>query len=178
MTHPFRFIHDGARKPLFWSFLLAALILFAIFRPLDKPLITPAAPSGMVSFELAHTPANALAIIDSWDTRAQLYAAFGLGFDFLFLPVYALALSLGSLLAAGRHPGWFSYTGSFVCWGVILAASLDAVENIALWNSLLGTINSDGISVAYWCASFKFGLILMGILYGVVGWLWPKKSRV
>ena len=152
------------------------MILFAIFRPLGAPLTTSAAPAGIVSFELAHTPANAQAMLNSWDARAQLFAAFGLGFDYLFMPVYAIALALGALLAAGRHPGWFAKIGAWIGWGAFLAAIFDAVENIGLWNSLLGNVNSAWPAVSFWCATFKFGLILLGIAYGLIGWILPKKK--
>ncbi len=175
MKHPLDFLPEKARKPLFWAFLVWTLILFAAFRPLGAPLTTPAAPSGILSFELARTPENAQAMIASWDARAQLFAAFGLGFDFLFMPVYAVALALGALLAAGRHPGWFARLGTWLGWGAFLAALLDAVENIGLWNILLGSVNSSWPVISFWCASFKFGLILLGILYGLAGWLWSKK---
>lgn len=176
MKHPLDFIPDKTRKPLFWAFLAGTVILFAVFRPLGAPLTTSAAPSGIVSFELARTPVNAQAMLDSWDARAQLFAAFGLGFDYLFMPVYALALALGALLAAGRHPGAFARLGAWIGWGALLAALLDAVENVGLWNALLGNVNSAWPEISFWCASFKFGLILLGILYGLIGWLWPKKK--
>ena len=176
MRHPLDFLPDKVRKPLFWALLVWTLILFAIFRPLGAPLTTSAAPAGIVSFELARTPANAQAMIASWDARAQLFAAFGLGFDFLFMPSYALAIALGILLAAGRHPGAIAKLGAWLGWGAFLAALFDAVENIGLWNSLLGNVNSAWPLISFWCASFKFGLILLGILYGLIGWLWPKKK--
>ena len=176
MLHPLDFLPNKNRKPIFWAFLVWTLILFAVFRPLGAPLTNSAAPSGIVSFELARTPVNAQAMIDSWDARGQLYAAFGLGFDFLFMPVYALALCLGSLLAAGRHPGPFAKLGAWIGWGAFTAAIFDAVENIGLWNSLLGHAQSAWPAVSFWCACFKFGLIILGIFYGLVGWLWPKKK--
>jgi hypothetical protein len=175
MRHPLDFIPNKNRKLLFWALLVWTLILFAIFQPLGAPLTTSAAPSGIVSFELARTPANAQAMISSWDARAQLYAAFGLGFDFLFMPSYAFAIALGCLLAAGRHPGWFAKLGAWFGWGAFAAPLFDAVENIGLWNSLLGHVNSAWPVVSFWCATFKFALILLGIFYGLIGWLWPKK---
>jgi hypothetical protein len=176
MNHPLTFISDGKRKPIFIAALVWTLILFAIFQPLGTPITNAAAPSGIVSFELARTPVNAQAMIDSWDARAQLYAAFGLGFDFLFMPTYALALALGSLLAAGRHPGWFAKLGAWIGWGALAAPLFDAIENIGLWNSLLGHAQSAWPAVSFWCATAKFALILLGILYGLIGWLWPKKK--
>jgi len=176
MAHPLDCIPKKNRKLLFIALLVWTLILFAIFRPLGAPLTTSAAPSGIVSFELARTPANALAMINSWNARAQLFAAFGLGFDYLFMPSYAFTLALACLLAAGRHPGVFAKVGIWLGWGAFAAALFDALENIGLLSSLLGHVNSAWPIVSFWCASFKFGLILLGILYGLVGWIWPKKK--
>lgn len=176
MQHPLAFFPEKLRKPLFWVFLTGTVIIFAFFRPLGAPLTTSAAPSGIVSFELARTTSNAQAMIGSWDARAKLYAAFGLGLDFLFMPVYAMALSLGSLLAAGRHRGWFANLGARMGYLSFGAAIFDAVENIGLWNSLLGHAQSAWPSISFWCATVKFSLILLGIIYGLIGWLWPRKK--
>jgi hypothetical protein len=175
MRHPLDFIPNASRKPLFWALLVWTLILFAIFQPLSAPLTTSAAPSGIVSFELARTTENAQAMIASWDGRAQLFAAFGLGFDYLFMPSYAFTIALACLLAAGRHAGAFAKSGAWLGWGAFLAAIFDAVENIGLRNSLLGPVGATWTQVSYWCATFKFALILLGILYGLAGWVWPRK---
>src|SRR5690349_11404866 len=99
MHHPLEFIPTDARKPLFFTFLILTLTLLAIFHVLDQELRTDAAPNGIVSFELAGNPETARAIIDSWeDMRLWLSAASSLGIDYVFMPIYALALAFGSLL--------------------------------------------------------------------------------
>ena len=92
MNHPLDFIPANKRKPAFFAFLTLTLILFAVFRVLDSPLRTAAAPNGIVSYELAGNIKPAAEILGSWDARAQLFAAFGLGLDYLFMPAYALTL--------------------------------------------------------------------------------------
>jgi hypothetical protein len=151
----------------------------AIFRfILDPPLQTEAAPQGIVSFELAGSQLKADEIITSWDGTAQLYAAFGLGFDFLFMPIYATAIALGVLLAAGRHPGKFATFGVWVGWGAYTATLFDAAENICLFNLLLGNTGASYASMAALYATLKFGLILLGIAYALIGWVWPKAKRM
>ena len=118
---------------MFFPLLALTLGLFGIFGILDFPLRTPSAPLGIVSFELAGTPENANAIIESWDQRAKLFAAFGLGLDYLFMPAYALTISLGVLMALRKHGGWFTKIGGAIGWGALLAALFDAVENVFLW---------------------------------------------
>jgi hypothetical protein len=193
MRHPLHFLSSQVSKRLFWTFLAGTLILFAVFRVLDAPLRTPAAPNGIVSFELAGTPFQAQAILDSWRETASLasdvagepvpgmvsraftFSAFGLGIDYLFMPVYATALALGILLAAGRHKGWFFTVGAWLGWGAYAAALFDALENYALARMLLmNEVWSPYPEVAAFSASVKFGLLLLGLSYALVGWLWPK----
>ena len=195
MNHPLANIPATYRKPLFWAFLAGTLILFAVFRFLDAPLRTSAAPSGIVSFELAGTPVQAQAIIDSWHemafllssvedepvpglvSRAYSFAAFGLGIDYLFMPVYATALALGILLAADKHKGWFAILGAWLGWGAFIAALFDAVENYALARMLLmNEVWSPYPEVAAFSASVKFVLLLLGLFCALVGWLWPKET--
>jgi hypothetical protein len=179
ITHPIGFIPNEKRKTVFYIFLAATLIVMAIFQwVLDSPIKTAAAPNGIVSFELAGSALKAQEIISSWDATAQLYTAFGLGFDFLFMPIYATAIALGVLLAAGRHPGWFSSFGVWVGWGAYAATLFDAAENICLFNLLLGNTGASYASMAALYATLKFGLILLGIGFALIGWVWPKAKQL
>jgi hypothetical protein len=194
MQHPLTFIPSDKRKSIFLSLLALTLILFAVFRVLDAPLRTPAAPNGIVSFELAGTVEQAIAITDSWKQSSLLlsevagqanpdivnmpyaFAAFGLGLDYLFMPAYALTLSLGILLAAGRHAGGFAKVGAWLGWGALIAPFFDAVENFALWQVLLGDFQALWPRLAAICATVKFILLLLGLAYALIGWLWPKQK--
>ncbi|MGE5464956.1 MAG: hypothetical protein ACM3PS_16450, partial [Syntrophothermus sp.] len=115
MKHPLHFFPTHLCRTFFFTFLFLTLILFAVFRALDQPLRTGAAPNGIVSFELAGTPLMARTITESWNQSSTLlsatgepdpdlvnvahaFAAFGLGLDYLFMPVYAFALAFGTLL--------------------------------------------------------------------------------
>jgi hypothetical protein len=194
MKHPLQTISPASRKPLFFAFLAGTLVLFAVFRVLDAPLQTPAAPNGIVSFELAGTPFQAQAILDSWNEPSYLassvagepvsgmvspafsFAAFGLGIDYLFMPVYATALALGILLAASRHNGSFFTLGAWLGWGAYAAMLFDGVENYVLARMLLlNEVWSPYPQVAAFSASIKFGLLSLGLFFALAGWLWPKK---
>lgn len=194
MAHPLDFLPEDKRRPFFFAFLAGTLVLFAVFRVLDAPLRTSAAPNGIVSFELAGTPYQAQAIIASWKeagtlasgasgepvrgmvSQAYSFAAFGLGIDYLFMPVYATALALGILLASGRHPGWFSRFGAWSGWGAYAAALFDAVENYALARILLfNEVWSPYPQLAAFSATFKFLILILGLIFALLGWLWPRK---
>lgn len=173
ISHPLGFLPTNLRKPIFWFSLgltAACVAVFGMF--LDPPLVSSAS-TGIVSFELAGSAERATAIVNSWDSRARLFAAFGLGFDFLFIPVYATALGAGLLLAAGRLKGVWAALANLLGWGAYLATLLDAVENIALFSILNGNIGANP-QIAFWCASIKFGLLLAGLVCGLAGWLFQK----
>ena len=176
ISHPLTFVSPSRRKPLFFTFLMLTIILFALFGIIGAPLQTPAAPNGIVSFELAWSPGNSVDMVNSWSEYARLLAAFGLGVDYLFMPVYALALSLGILLAASRHTGAFAKLGAWMGWAALVAPIFDAVENYGLLHSLLTPLFSLWPLIASVCASLKFTLLILGLLYALTGWLNLRKD--
>jgi hypothetical protein len=93
------------------------------------------------------------------------------------MPAYALALSLGILLAASRHRGTFATLGAWMGWGALAAPFFDALENFGLVRVLLYQTNSPWPEIAYWCATIKFALLALGLVYALVGWLWPERRR-
>ena len=177
MKHPLEFLPSNLRKPFFFGFLALTLTMFGVFNILDQPLRTSAAPNGIVSYELAGSPENAQAMLTSWDENARLFAAFGLGFDYLFMPAYALALSLGLLLAGSAKPAWLQKMTAWLGWGVLFAALFDAVENYALWKILTGSVNSSFPLIAAVCANIKFVLLILGLLVAIAGAFIKKQSQ-
>jgi hypothetical protein len=176
MAHPFMSLAPRQRNGFFLITLFATLATFWIMNIMDKPLYTEQASSGIVSFELAGTPAHSQAILNSWDERAKLFAAFGLGFDYLFMLSYSSAIGLGCLLAAGSvlSLGWpLSTLGSLLAWGMWLAALFDGVENLGLAQILFsGSAVSAWPAISRFCALAKFSLLLIGLGYlgyGLIG---------
>ena len=164
MKHPLESLPEHARKPMFYIFFALTMVIFGVFRTAEPYLRTPAAPSGIVSFELARTVSAAQSMIDSWDANAQLYMAFGLGFDYLFMPVYALALSLGLLLAGSRKTGFYHALTAWLGWGAFAAALFDVIENYALWKELIHGVSSPLPEIAAFCATVKFVLLIVGLV--------------
>jgi hypothetical protein len=177
LKHPLAFLANRTRKPAFFALFIWTVLLLVISQTINAPLRTAAAPYSIVSFELAHTASNTRAMVASWDSRVQLHAALGLGFDYLFMPSYALAIALACLLVAGQSVSWFANMGAWLGWGMSLAVIFDAIENIGLWHSLLGQVLEFWPAVSYWCAIFKFTFIFMGIAYALIGWILQKNIR-
>lgn len=193
MKHPLEFFPAHLRRTFFFTFLFLTLILFAVFRVLDQPLRTGAAPNGIVSFELAGTPLMARTITESWNQSSTLlsatgepdpdlvnvahaFAAFGLGLDYLFMPVYAFALAFGTLLVAQKHSGWIRSVAVLAGYAAFAAAGFDAVENYALFRVLLRWYESSYPAMAAFCATVKFGLLIFGVVVCLIGWFSPKRA--
>jgi hypothetical protein len=203
MKHPLEFFPVHLRKPFFFTFLFLTLTIFVLFNFLDQPLRTDASPYGIVSLELARTPQAAQSIMDRWTGRTviysdgahsnaitnapgepflynaepMLYAAFGLGLDYLFMRVYGLALSFATLLVAQRRTGRIRSLLILAGYGAFVAALFDAVENYSLFQVLLGRIGSIYPEMAAFCATVKFGLLAFGILVALIGWFFPTQPE-
>ncbi|HJK91329.1 MAG TPA: hypothetical protein RMH85_07440 [Polyangiaceae bacterium LLY-WYZ-15_(1-7)] len=174
----------GTRRFAHYAFAVAAA-LFVALTWMGLPLHTEVAPAGIVSFELARTPGQAIAIVQSWDEAARARAAIHLSVDYAFLLAYAawlwaalrgLALRFEARGEAGARGARWSRRLAASMW---LAAGLDAVENAALGIILAGgfdpedpegllSIDASWPALAFTCAVFKFALVALAL--GVLIW--------
>jgi hypothetical protein len=171
------------RALLGWVLLALTIALTVVLQAVNVPLKTPAAPQGIVSYELAGTTAAAQGILDSWDAGAKVHAGFSLGLDYLYMPAYALTIGLACAWAAhvlGGRRRWLGSLGRVLAFGLGFAALLDAVENYALTTMLFSTAADPWPAVSRWCATGKFALIIVGLIYVLVGfvfWLMTRRLR-
>jgi len=153
---------------------LTTIILLFIMNMVSQPLVTSQAPGGIVSFELAKTPASSTAIMNSWDSTQKLIAAFSLGLDYLFILFYSMTLSLGCVwttIVLKLNKPVIALIGVIVAWLQWAAAILDGIENYSLFRILLVESKFPYSQLAFYCAVLKFGIIFAGIiwcLYGLV----------
>ena len=174
LQDPFEFLTVKAQKWAFTLFFLLTLILMTSLQVLGMPLITESAPLGIVSFELAGDIKLAQEIVTAWGPEGRVYAALNLGLDYLFMIAYAGTIALGCMLAARgllKRLPLLVAPGALLAWGQIVAALLDALENYALIQILLGTEQDLWAQVARWSALPKFSLVAFGILYILLGTL-------
>jgi hypothetical protein len=172
MRHPFEILKPASQKKYFSVLLIMTILMMVIMNFIGAPLTTTSAPYGIVSFELAFSPARAQEIINSWSNNAQLRAAFIQGLDFLFPLVYSTALGFGCILAANslRTRGKkLANIGIPLAWGLVLAAICDYIENITLVILLFGKVQSPFPEIAGVCALIKFSIIFIAIGYIVCG---------
>jgi len=149
-----------------------AVTLMMLLNIIGAPLVTPAAPGGIVTFEFAGTMAQVEEILASWDTSAKIRAGLSLGLDFIFPRAYGAAIAFSCLAVAGRGERAWQQGGRRLAAGMIAAVLLDYIENIALIQLLLGAQDEMWPLLAYWCAVIKFALILSGIGYALVVGAW------
>jgi hypothetical protein len=162
---------------IFLARLALTLALLAILNRIGQPLMTAAAPAGIISFEFAGSPGRAQEIINSWDGPARLLAAFSLGLDYLFMFAYASTIAAGCMCSGAvlKNKGWpLSQAGRPLALAQWAAALFDAVENLGLVLLLLGKASAAWPAIAAWAAGFKFFLIGLGLafsVYGAFAWL-------
>jgi hypothetical protein len=179
--HPFKWIKKESLLPVFVVSLMITIFIIVAMQILGMPLMTEAAPAGIVTFEFAGDLDTAQAIIASWGHDSLIYAGLNLGFDYLFMVAYGITIGSGCVLISERLRYKISLLGILLAWGSILAALLDALENYALIRLLLGSINETWAVIAKWCAGVKFILVAVGIVYVLFGALYlllTKNKRV
>lgn len=142
-------------KICFVIFVIGAIIL----RWVDQ--VEP----GIIPFELAKTIANSNSMVATWEAAGALgHKKFSLYFDYLFIFGYA-----GSLFIILREwwekidKKWLYYL-SFL---PIIAGVLDGIENFGLLQIVYHSGNQFSASLAFYCASVKFILLLPSILAAV-----------
>jgi hypothetical protein len=168
--HPFKWLPESEQKAAFWSIFAVTIVVIVFMQIVSAPLITDAAPQGIVSFEFAGDLSNAEKIINSWGQKERIYAGLSLGLDYLFLVFYSCALALGCTLSTRIMPVEFLVkSGVVLAWAQFAAAFLDCMENVALIKLLLGSGNSIWPSLAWWCAGPKFFIVGVGFVYVVIG---------
>jgi len=111
----------------------------------------------------------------SWDERARLSGAFGIGFDFLNLVIYSTAAAMAcawvaqSFRAAGRTR--LGAAGVLLAWGQWAAVIFGAVQNAVMMSLLLGSGGESWLHISYWCTLLKLALLILGPVYAALGGL-------
>lgn len=165
--NPFTWLSPQFQKRALIFFGVAALILLIILSVVDQPLKNVHS-GGMIAFELTGSFEHSQEMLDSWDHNAKLFAAFSLGIDYLFMVAYSLFLALLIFKLSEKFIGqkeWFSQLGIYLSWAQFAAAFFDAMENYFLLRILLGSQSEIFSSLAFYSASIKFVLIILGLIY-------------
>lgn len=129
--------------------------------------------AGIVPFELAETPREAMRIMRAWGDRGKAAARRSLRRDTAFLLSYGTALGAASGYVAVRAErqgaGWLAVVAACGVVGAVLAAVLDAVENATLLGHLDGRLTPTTVRRARGAAQAKFALVSLVALVVLVG---------
>lgn len=167
LRHPFEWLSEKMQMRVFILMVPAAFFAMAVEQITGAPLRTNAAPSGIISFEFAGTLANAQAMVQSWGALGQVYAGLNLGFDFVFIITYVIAIGLGCVIVA--RGGFLPSIGIVLAWAMIVAGLLDGIENYNLIQILLGAGQESNAVIALWCAIPKFAMVGLGLVHFFIG---------
>ncbi len=162
--------------------VLGILLILCIstMRIFDTPLKNEICKHGITSYELAKELSVSKAIINSWNTKAKINASLSLGFDFLFILVYTSFIAL--LIYKTNTKFWkektFHKIGKFLIILIFIAGFFDVIENISLIKLLEGDMQQIWSSLAYYFASLKFSILILGILYLIFNWIFYFITRL
>ena len=135
-----------------------------------KPLSTDKIHNGILAIEAPWSTERASEVVASWQQKGLLrIARKQVYYDFLFLALYPLALSILCAWLAGSLPEKWGLLGILVSWGVLLAGPLDAIENIAILRMLGGSQETPVPQIATIAAAVKFTLVFGAFGYLLIG---------
>ena len=127
-------------------------------------------PYSIIGFEFAGTPEKAHVMVEAWQTNGVLDFVFFLtGFDYLFMITYSSFLWLACLSVAEGLPSRLSGFFIVLAWLQPVAALLDAVENLALYKILSGSVKSLWPMLSVACATPKFTIALIAVVACSIG---------
>ena len=150
--------------------LIALAILYVIARwPMsaaNQVFHNELLPLGIISFELAWDPAIAQLMLDNWNAAQTAAVLRHTTFDFLYLLAYGGLVSLlVENVARGFTHEMVVKAGAMLSWCAVLAAALDAIENLGILVMLDEGAASPWPQLVALFAGLKFMLIIPGLLY-------------
>lgn len=172
LNHPYHTLPRPRRRLFLTVAIVLTLAVEGYLMILNSTLSGPHAPGGIIAFELAKTAPAAEAILHSWGDAGIDTARRSLQWDFLFLLLYPLSISLACAMVAEGWEGWrnrFQITGYLLAWGQFAAGALDVLENLILLSMLDRDFGGALPYLAWLAASVKFMLVGAGLLYVLAG---------
>lgn len=163
LSHPYHWLSQSIQNRAFAIMLPLTLLAMYVEQVTGAPLKSDAAPSGILSYEIAGTLSAAQAMVKSWGQLGQAYAGVNIGFDFVYIITYVIAIGLGCVIVA--RGGFLSSVGVGLAWAMFAAGLFDCIENYNLIQILLGNGQEINAMLAQWCAILKFTIVGLGLAY-------------
>ncbi len=127
-------------------------------------VMRPFTPPNIVQFELAKGVSAAQQIMLDWGEEGIAKARLSIYLDFVFIFLYAWAISLGSKVSttfSGNKN--LMKSGSFFSRAVWFAGSCDIIENLSMLFTF-STTNELTVSMAFYFAIIKFTIVVTALL--------------
>jgi len=169
-----------------WTTLLA-VVAFAILAVTDSKL-KAATGFGTVDLQSAQSAMDFKRIFAAWIARPHAAAAgFGLGFDYLFMPLYAMSFYFSAILAREAYApkrGLARRAIDYLGFVPLLGALADAAENALEYSMLSGGADDGAAYAAFIATNVKMTCFYVGLAFlvagiaGVIKLRWPKKDEL
>ena len=171
------------RKQTLILLAAATIALNLVLAWIDERLKRTGGP-GIIGLEFAGSLGRVEEIQAEWGGHGEYLARLSLWIDFAFMTSYGAFFALAGVavrdFAASRGLRRLPAVGVVAPACAVGAALFDVVEN-AIWLLVLGGhLGDPAPAIATGCASVKFGLIAVAILYslaGAIAWLRFRRVR-
>lgn len=155
---------------IFFSFFLLACTIFVFLqmRPTGRKLKTADTPLGILNLEFAYDIHNTSKVLYAWRPDEKIEAAKKNTYiDFGLLFFYSLFLFYACLQLSKNFSGITCNIGIWLSKAALIAGGLDVIENIGMLITLGGNQSIFISLLTAICASVKWLLAVLAILYVV-----------
>ena len=150
---------------------ICAIGAFAVLAILDTRLKS-ATGYGTADLQRATTVDDVNLILVAWSTsRHAVLAGFGLGFDYLFMPLWGFALFYGGLAARERFapgPGTARRVMMFLAAVPLAGMLLDAVENATELGWIMTGATDQAVTIGSTATDAKWLCVLVGLVLSLI----------
>ncbi|MHA1724195.1 MAG: hypothetical protein ACTSYC_07460 [Promethearchaeota archaeon] len=157
-------------KLLFVLTIIGFIIFILINQLVFAPLSATYTSYGILEFEFAWTRGRVISIFTMWGQQGMLDQKLGVYWDFLYIISYILFI-MGCIILITRHlEGKIENLGYKISLLIPLSGIFDVIENINLLIMLEKptTFSSLIPFLASICATIKFTLLIIGIVYFII----------
>jgi len=170
------------KKLILPIFFAGTLFMLYVMARTGAPLKTPVTPNGILNLEFAYDTSKVNAIIGAWTSTPGVdvieAARKNTYLDFIFIFFYSLFLYLASLKLNERFGGKFGKAGKWIGQGALLAGGLDLLENAGMLGSLSDHVTGPVALFTVICASVKWALAPVAVLYVLTGVVSLLRTRL
>jgi preprotein translocase subunit SecG len=162
---------QNMKKLLIPFFIIGTIAMIIVMSKTGKPLKSCATPSGIVNLELAYTTTKVNKVFTAWqintpsskitDAKTNTYC------DFVFIFFYTglLFLSCRTFYNMYKEISFFYSAGKLLAKAVLVAATLDVIENLYMLKLLAGNVTDAYAVTGSACALLKFILLILAVIY-------------